>query len=69
MTRSSRVRGAAFVEIADAKLIRSNEKAGLFRIDGAEHWIPWRVLSKRSIDRDGQTGKIYVAESFALVAE
>lgn len=68
MTRS-KTRGTAFVEIADTKLIRSNEKAGLFQIDGAEHWIPWRVLSKRSIDRDGQTGTIYVAESFALVAD
>lgn len=54
-----------YIEIEDAKLIRSTPKAGLYQIDGEEHWIPWSQINEGSVDRDGETGSIYISEWIA----
>lgn len=53
-----------YVEFENVTLIRSTEKAGLYRIDDQQVWIPWSVIDEGSADRDGQTGTIYVREWF-----
>lgn len=53
-----------YTEIEDATLIKSTERAGLYRIEDRDVWIPWSLVDEGSVDKDGQTGTIYVAEWF-----
>lgn len=55
------------VAIPDVTLIRSTEKAGLYRgSDGSEFWIPFSQLKEdpesgqESVDRDGDSGDIFI---------
>jgi len=49
------------VLIESVTLIRSTDKAGLYRdSEGEEFWIPWIQLRDDSVDRDGQTGDIRI---------
>lgn len=55
-----------YVKLEDVTLIRSTEKAGLFDIDGDEHWIPWSCVEENEDDvaMDGQQGTIHVVSWF-----
>lgn len=47
--------------ISEVTLIRSTEKAGLYRdTEGNEFWIPWSQLRDDSVDKDGETGDIRI---------
>ena len=49
------------VIISEVTLIRSTEKAGLYRdTEGNEFWIPWSQLREDSVDKDGGTGDIRI---------
>lgn len=49
------------VTVPDVTLIRSTEKAGLYRdSNGEEFWIPWSQLREDSVDKDGDTGDIRI---------
>lgn len=49
------------VIISEVTLIRSTEKAGLYRdTEGNEFWIPWSQLREDSVDKDGETGDIRI---------
>ena len=48
------------VVITNVTLIRSTAKAGLFEIDGDNHWIPFSQLRDDSVDRDGDFGDIRI---------
>ncbi len=54
-----------YVLIEDATVVRSTEKAGLFKIDGKEYWIPWSQVHDDSVDRDGSTGNLWITEWIA----
>jgi hypothetical protein len=54
-----------YVLIEDATVVRSTDKAGLFRIDGEEYWIPWSQVRDDSVDRDGATGNLWITEWIA----
>lgn len=54
-----------YVKIEDVTLVCSTEKAALYRIDGEEYWLPWSCLDEGSVDKDGETGSIYLAEWLA----
>lgn len=60
-----------WVCIEDVNLIRSTDKAGLYRIDGEDVWIPFSQLSDQHdcCDRDGDSGDIWVRRWFAVKAE
>jgi hypothetical protein len=47
--------------IEDVTLIRSTTKAGLYEIDGEQYWLPWSAIADGSVDRDGETGELYLA--------
>lgn len=53
-----------YIEFEDVRLIRSTEMAGLYEIDGSEVWIPFSQIDGGSVDKDGETGSIYVTEWF-----
>lgn len=49
------------VIISEVTLIRSTDKAGLYRdTEGNEFWIPWSQLRDDSVDKDGDTGDIRI---------
>ncbi len=49
------------VIICEVTLIRSTERAGLYRdTEGNEFWIPWSQLRDDSVDKDGETGDIRI---------
>ncbi len=49
------------VIISEVTLIRSTEKAGMYRdTEGNEFWIPWSQLREDSVDKDGETGDIRI---------
>lgn len=49
------------VIINEVTLIRSTDKAGLYRdTEGNEFWIPWSQLREDSVDKDGDTGDIRI---------
>lgn len=54
-----------WILIDEAKLIRSSDKAGLYAIDGAEYWIPWSQIHEDSVDKDGDTGELWITEWIA----
>lgn len=54
-----------YIEIEDAKLLRSNENAGLYEIDGESYWLPWSAIGDGSVDKDGETGTIYLIKWMA----
>lgn len=55
-----------YVKLEDVTLIRSTDKAGLFDIDGNEHWIPWSLIEENEEDVafDHEQGTIHVANWF-----
>ncbi len=54
-----------WILISEATLIRSSDKAGLYKIDGEEHWIPWSQIRDDSIDKDGESGELWITEWIA----
>lgn len=54
-----------WILVSDATLIRSSDKAGLYKIDDTEHWIPWSQIRDDSVDRDGQSGDLWITEWIA----
>jgi len=49
------------VIISKVTLIRSTEKAGMYRdTEGNEFWIPFSQLREDSVDKDGDTGDIRI---------
>lgn len=49
------------VKVENVKLIRSTDKAGLYRDSfGDEVWIPWSQLKDDSVDKDGDEGDIRI---------
>jgi hypothetical protein len=49
------------VIISEVTLIRSTEKAGMYRdTEGNEFWIPWSQLREDSVGKDGHTGDIRI---------
>lgn len=49
------------VIISEVTLIRSTEKAGMYRdTEGEEFWIPFSQLREDSVDKDGDTGDIRI---------
>ena len=54
-----------FVEFEDVTLIRSTEKAGLFEIEGEEFWLPWSQIDEGSVDKNGESGTLYLAQWLA----
>ena len=57
----------AYVELTNAVLIRSTDKAGLFDIDDREIWIPWSLIEENENDicHDHEEGSIHVAQWLA----
>ena len=55
-----------YVEIEDAMLVRSTAMAGHYRIDGEKYWLPWSGVEDGSVDTDGETGTLYLAEWLAM---
>ncbi|MBR9800280.1 hypothetical protein GYB59_00640 [bacterium] len=53
------------VEFEDVLLRRSTGKAGLFLIEGEEFWIPWSQVLDGSVDKDGETGDLFITEWIA----
>lgn len=52
---------AELVEIRGVTIVGSNERAGLFEIhNGDRVWIPWDNVAQGSIERDGETGSIFI---------
>jgi len=54
-----------WILVSDATLIRSSDKAGLYKIDGDEYWIPWSQIRDDSVDRDGESGDLWITEWIA----
>jgi hypothetical protein len=51
-----------YVEIDGVTLVRSTAGAGHFRFpDGELEWLPWSLIDKGSIERDGETGTLVLA--------
>lgn len=47
--------------IENVTLIRSTEKAGMYQTeDGDEVWIPWSQIDENSVDKDGDSGDIWI---------
>ena len=47
--------------IENVTLKRSSSKAGLYADEeGDEFWIPWSQLHEPSVDKDGETGDIWI---------
>lgn len=54
--------------IENVTLIKSTSRAGLYRDEeGDEFWIPWSQLHEGSVDKDGDSGDIWIP--LWLVAE
>lgn len=54
-----------WVLVSEVTLVRSTDKAGLYKIDGTEHWIPWSQIREDSVDKDGETGDLWITEWIA----
>lgn len=55
-----------YVEFEDCKLLKSTDKAGLFKIENKQYWIPWsQVHPEDSIDKDGQEGTLVITQWIA----
>lgn len=49
------------VEISGVMLKRSSEKAGLYVFeDGGEEWLPFSQVAAGSVDKDGDTGTLWI---------
>jgi hypothetical protein len=58
--------GRDLVTINNVTVIRSTDKAGLYRFeDGSEHWLPWSQVEDGSVDRDGRNGKVIIPQWLA----
>lgn len=54
------------VQIDEATLIRQTVNAGLFEINGEEHWIPWsQVDGDCDLEDDGDTGPLIITQWIA----
>lgn len=54
-----------WVLVSEVTLVRSTDKAGLYKIEGKEHWIPWSQIREDSVDKDGETGDLWITEWIA----
>ena len=54
-----------FVLCESVTLIRSTDKAGMYRIDGEEVWISWSQIRDDSVDTDGKTGDLWITKWIA----
>lgn len=54
-----------WILIDDATLVRSSPKAGLYKINGEEHWLPWSQVHEDSVDKDGESGELWITEWIA----
>jgi len=54
-----------WILVNEATLIRSSDKAGLYKIYGEEHWIPWSQIRDDSVDKDGESGELWITEWIA----
>ena len=47
------------------EIVASTEKAALIQFDdfleGQQEWVPWSQIGPNSIERDGQTGPVYIS--------
>lgn len=49
------------VMIENATLKRSSKLSGLYVLeDGTETWLPFTQLAEGSVDKDGDTGTLYI---------
>lgn len=49
------------VEIGNVTLKMSRPKAGLYVFeDGSEHWLPFSQVAEGSVDKDGDSGTLYI---------
>lgn len=49
------------VQITNVTLKRSSAKAGLYVFeDESEEWIPFSQVAEGSVDKDGDTGTLYI---------
>ena len=49
------------VEVGNVTLKLSRPKAGLYVFeDGTEHWLPFSQVAEGSVDKDGDTGTLYI---------
>lgn len=49
------------VEIPNLTLIKSTDKAGLYRDeDGDQFWLPWSQIRDGSVDKDGDSGSVFI---------
>lgn len=53
------------VEIENCTLIKSTTRAGLYQIEDSDEsvsevWIPWSQLQDDSVDKDGDSGSIFI---------
>ena len=56
----------SWVLIEDATCVKTNEKAGLFKLpEQGEEWIPWSQIRDGSPDKDGQTGDLWISSWIA----
>jgi len=46
--------------LEDTVLIRSTAEAGLYEINGEQHWILWDYVLEGSIERDRERGRLYL---------
>lgn len=53
--------GRDLVKIEDVTVVRSTEKAGLYRTaDGEEFWCPWSQADVNSVGKEGETGDLWI---------
>lgn len=58
------------VTILDVTLARSTDKAGMYRTEEwDEFWIPWSQLGEGSVNKDGDSGDIYIPRWLADAKE
>lgn len=48
------------IEVYVDRLIRQTDKAGLFLIEGDEHWLPWSQVDSEDVESNGDSGTIYI---------
>ena len=56
----------SWVLIEDATCVKTTDKAGLFKTPGQEDaWIPWSQIRGDSVDKDGETGDLWISSWIA----
>lgn len=55
-----------YILVEDARCVKTTEKAGLFDLpDQGEFWIPWSQIRDGSVDKDGETGELWISQWMA----